>query len=444
MSKVISDLVATLANFSAPNLSFKTAALGGKGTTCSLNFSAAGFQTFTLTSPLTCVVSFTGSPPNNSFCGFRVTWPASGSASVTLPAMIGANPAITVNQPATSTTRDFVMWFSNGVFTLLPTPAAFDNALSLYGILYAYKDISMYGNLLMTNGSNQYQALNGLAAGTLPTTPGGSVSNLFASLLANRGFDTVQNATGQPSFAQSFLGRARVRRLRYPNNSVTPTLDGAINFNLTNGLAATAVSTGNGVFGRALRASLSTTATAGSLAYAAYNTSGDITVSPNSGGQGGFFFVTHFGPADANASQRKFAGLSSSTATPTNVDPAAGLNQIGCAEVAASNNVNIVYGGSTAQTAIDLGSSFPINTANTDWYELALFAPTNSSNTVYYQVTRLNSLGTTPATGTLTGTAGVALPASTTFLAPRYWITNNATAAISAMGVGDYYYETDL
>jgi len=116
-------------------------------------------------------------------------------------------------------------------------------------------------------------------------------------------------------------------------------------------------------------------------------------------------------------------------------------NSIGVGQGAADTNLKVYYGGSAAQTAIDLGASFPTNTSNTDWYELTLFAPPTSNNTVYYQVIRLNTGD--KSSGTLTGTAGTVLPSNTTLLALRNWRTNNATASIVTLALGNMYIETD-
>jgi hypothetical protein len=75
-------------------------------------------------------------------------------------------------------------------------------------------------------------------------------------------------------------------------------------------------------------------------------------------------------------------------------------------------------------------------------YELALSAPANSPNTVRYEVTRLNTGHV--AAGTLTGTAGVALPANSTLLTHRWgYRTNNATALAVALDIASDYVETD-
>jgi hypothetical protein len=168
-----------------------------------------------------------------------------------------------------------------------------------------------------------------------------------------------------------------------------------------------------------------------------------VTVGDGSG-NGGFYKICRFGISDAAAvsGARMFCGVSSSTSAPTNVEPSTLTNSIGMGHGASDTTMHIYYGGSAAQTPIDLGSNFPSNTRSTDAYELALFAPSNSNNTVYYEVTRINTGNV--ATGTLTGTAGTALPASTTLLSyQRIWRANNATALAVAYDIMSDYIETD-
>lgn len=160
---------------------------------------------------------------------------------------------------------------------------------------------------------------------------------------------------------------------------------------------------------------------------------------------GGFLKILRFGISDAAAvtDARMFMGVSSSISAPTNVEPSTLTNVIGIGHGASDTTMKIYYGGSVAQTPIDLGSNFPSNTRSVDVYELALFAPPNADNIVHYQVTRLNTGHT--ASGTLTAaTPGTQLPLSTTLLCHQYgYRTNNATALAVAIDVMSDYFETD-
>ena len=160
---------------------------------------------------------------------------------------------------------------------------------------------------------------------------------------------------------------------------------------------------------------------------------------------GGFYFVARFGISDAAnvTGARMFVGMTSSVAAATNVEPNTLTNAIGLAQLSTdSTQLYIVYGGSAAQTAVAVGTNFPPTFGSTNWYEFIMYAPTNSNNTVYWQINNLTTGNTNQ--GTLTGTAGTVLPANTTFLAPRLWRTNNATALAVGLDIGSLYIETDM
>jgi len=178
---------------------------------------------------------------------------------------------------------------------------------------------------------------------------------------------------------------------------------------------------------RAKRTGFVSAATAGGLS-SCYGATGMVSIGDGSG-QGGFFAVFRFVPSDAAtvSGARMFVGLSSNTGAPTNAEPSGLLNQIGVAQLSGSTNLQIVFGGGTAQTAIDLGSNFPASGASTSIYELILFSDPNDGSKVGYRVERLNTGNV--AEGSLTNTSpGTTLPSSNTMLTMRMWRTNNATA----------------
>jgi hypothetical protein len=119
------------------------------------------------------------------------------------------------------------------------------------------------------------------------------------------------------------------------------------------------------------------------------------------------------------------------------------VNCIGVGHGAADSNLSIFYGGSVAQTPISLGANFPINTLSTDAYELALFSPPNQFDTVYYEVTRLNTGNV--ATGVINGDgASIILPSPYTLLTYSWnFRTNNATALSVGLDIMSDYIETD-
>jgi hypothetical protein len=249
--------------------------------------------------------------------------------------------------------------------------------------------------------------------------------------------------SGVATALQPLLARNKVAYWDPPgNNTTAPGVFGYTALTVTGTTATTRTIATANLFARMRRIGfVSTASTAGSLAmaYVAYN---QITVGDGAG-NGGFYKVCRFGCSDAAtvSGARQFVGVGVANA-PTNVEPSSLTNVIGVGNGASDTNLKIFYGGSVAQTPINLGSNFPANTLSVDVYELALFAPTNSNNTVYYEVTRLNTGNV--ATGTLTGTAGTALPSSSTLLSYQWaWRCNNLTALKVGFDIMSDYVEVD-
>ena len=275
-----------------------------------------------------------------------------------------------------------------------------------------------------------------------PSSPASGDLTVYSKAVAGRMMLKHIDPTGMHTALQPILARNKVGYWAAPGNAAT--LPGVFGYTAptTLGTVTTRSVAITSFFTRMRRVSYVSAAAAGSLAYQ-YVAVAQVTVGDGSG-NGGFFKVCRFGISDAAAvsTARMFCGLGSSIVAPTNVEPSTLTNSIGMGHGAADTTMHIYYGGSAAQTPIDLGSNFPSNTRSTDAYELALFAPTNSNNTVYYEVTRLNTGNIT--TGTLNGTAGTVLPSSLTLLSyHRIWRCNNATALAVAYDIMSDYIETD-
>jgi hypothetical protein len=134
---------------------------------------------------------------------------------------------------------------------------------------------------------------------------------------------------------------------------------------------------------------------------------------------------------------RAFAGLVSTIGNPTNIDPttSTALSKIGMGINASTGNWNLIVGNATNISSTGLGANFPVNV--TDLLELVLFSTPNGSD-IGYRITNLSTGNTT--SGTLT----TYIPATTTFLAPVLWVTNNATAAAVTIGLNKWYLESDF
>jgi len=277
-----------------------------------------------------------------------------------------------------------------------------------------------------------------------PSAPAAGTMNLYAKAIAGRMMPKWVGPSGLDSIVQPMIAMNKVAWWNPIGNVATaPTTIGMAAMTVVSnggtGMTARTVATTN-IFTRMKRLGIVSTATAGTLGSLRQGVA-QYTIG-NAAGLGGFTYVARFGSTDTVTGARSFVGVTSATAAPTNVEPSTLTNAIGMCKLSTSNNWQICYGGSAAQTTIDLGANFPANTASTDMYELILYAPTNVNNSVGYRVTRLGT--TYQSSGTLTAaTAGTQLPASTTLLAARFWKTNNATASVVGLDIASMYVEVD-
>lgn len=278
--------------------------------------------------------------------------------------------------------------------------------------------------------------------GSDPSPPAADKMLLYTRALAGRQLAKIIGPSGQDTYLQPFLARNKIGYWCPPGNATT--VPGVLGYTAVTavGTPTTRTVATTSMLTRMRRIGYASAAGAGSLASVRVAVA-QITLG-NGSGLGGFTKVIRFACADPAtvAGARQFCGVSATTGAPTNVEPSTLVNCVGVGHGAADTNLKIFYGGSAAQTPIDLGANFPANTLSADVYELALFAPVDADNEVYYEVTRLNTGHV--ATGLLTGTAGTALPAATTLLTYCWnYRTNNATALAVGLDICSDYIETD-
>lgn len=280
-----------------------------------------------------------------------------------------------------------------------------------------------------------------LPENSMPLPAGAGEMKLFSRKLANRLMPAFVGPSGLDSALQPLLARNKVGYWNPPGNATT--VPGVFGFTAPTitGFTATArnVATTN-MFTRMRRLGYVSAATAGSVGQWRVSVY-QYTVGSSSTNLGGFFYVVRFGISDAAAvaGARMFMGLRASS-TPANVEPSTLTNCIGIGHGAADSNMQLFYGGSAAQAAVDLGPNFPADTRNTDVYELALFSAPNSGD-VDYEVTRINTGHV--AAGTIVNSGAAVLPTNSTLLAPWGYRTNNATALAVGLDVMSAYIETD-
>ncbi len=268
-----------------------------------------------------------------------------------------------------------------------------------------------------------------------PVTPGADYGTIFVKKIGGRMMAAQVGPSGLDTTLQANLGGNKAAMWMPPGGSTTvPGVFGMAALTATGTATSRAVTTTN-LLTRMTRLGYVSAATAGALAGAREAVAKFTTGAGP--GLGGFFARYRFGSSDAAtvAGARMFVGLDALTAAPTNIDPSTKVNCVGVGQIAASDNLQIIYGNATAKTPINLGANFPANT-NTDAYELNLFSP--PAGGVHWHVRRLNTAF--EASGFLASTD---TPAATALLCHQLWRCNNATALAVGLDVCGIYIETD-
>ena len=279
-----------------------------------------------------------------------------------------------------------------------------------------------------------------LATLTLPDTqspavPDADYGTIFIKKVGGRMMAAQIGPSGLDTTLQANLGGNKVALWMPPGGSTTvPGVFGMAALTATGTATSRTIATTN-LLTRMTRLGYVSAATAAALAGAREAVAKFTTGAGP--GLGGFFARYRFGVSDVAtvAGARMFVGLDALTAAPTNIDPSTKVNCVGVGQIAASNNLQIIYGNATAKTPIDLGANFPANT-NTDAYELNLFSP--PAGGVHWHVRRLNTAF--EASGCLASTD---TPVATTLLCHQLWRCNNATALAVGLDVCGIYIETD-
>lgn len=312
----------------------------------------------------------------------------------------------------------------------------------------AYKigdGVTNWGSLAYGTLTGGVDAIAALFKGqsSTPSTPGSGQMTLYAKAIAGRMMIKQLGPSGATTTVQPFLARNKVGYWAPPGNATTlPAVFGYTAPSTVGTATAANVATTN-FFTRMRRLSYVSSTTAGTLA--SYRVALAQIQLGDGCGNGGFYKILRFGCSDPAtvSGARQFCGINVSTSAPTNVEPSTIVNAIGVGHGAADTNLMFYYGGSVAQTPINLGANFPINTLSTDAYELALFSPSNQFSTVYYEVTRLNTGDV--ATGVIVGDgAAITLPSPYSLMTYSWnYRTNNATALAVSIDFMSDYIETD-
>lgn len=282
-----------------------------------------------------------------------------------------------------------------------------------------------------------------------PTTPAAGDLRVYAKTNAGRTMLKVKGSSGidyslQPFFATNKIGMIQPAGGAAScnvaaTNAIFGLLPVFLNYNATTANANTCprpVAATN-FFTAMRRSGVTTSTTAPTLAGMRSSATANLYFRGSAANQGGFYVVGRVGVATNVATKRMFAGMNTSFAAPTNVEPSSVANILGIGCDAADTTLQVMHNdASGTATKINLGANYPCNTSGVDMYEYRLFSRPNGTE-IYYSVSRLNT------TDFVEGTLTTDIPASTTMLNNQIWISNNGTAAAASLDIASFYVETD-
>lgn len=196
---------------------------------------------------------------------------------------------------------------------------------------------------------------------------------------------------------------------------------------------------GSNLFTTARRIGYVSTASANSFA-SIRNTNSTLTTGQG-GGKRGFFCSFKFGISDPVpvSGAAMFVGLYINSSVNSSFETLNTNRTIGIGCNPDDTTLSVVAkGASGAAHVINLGSNFPANTANEDWYTLFLFSPSTVIDQIFYRVVRENTGHV--ATGQLTPEV---YPALNDVLCPVAARFNKSVALAVGIDVGCMYTQFD-
>jgi hypothetical protein len=272
-----------------------------------------------------------------------------------------------------------------------------------------------------------------------PTAPAAGGVKLFGRSVAGRALPAIIPPSGLDTPLQPLLARNKIALAVPVGNSSTVSLTGVTLSATGTATAKNWASTNRYTKMRGVEYLVTTAATTAAAGFR--GGSAQYTVGSNTPGDGGFHLVCRWAPATgvSTATNRAFVGLNTVTGTATDVEASSRTNQVGMGWDAADTNIQFMHNdGSGTCTKIDLGAGFPVPTVDrTNIYEVALFSPPGTAQSVTYEITNL-------VTGaTATGTVTTDLPGSTTALNPFAYMSVGGTSSVIGICLFGLYIETD-
>lgn len=272
----------------------------------------------------------------------------------------------------------------------------------------------------------------------LPSAPASGNVTIFALDLNGKSLPAFIDPEGFMTTVQADLGEFNVARFM-PQANTTTAADAGVPLTNTGTFAAAAIATTN-FFTMTRRLLCQVTVAATTAVAGVRGSQNAVRIGRTAGAPGGFSSRIVWGPSTgvSTATTRAFCGFRA-TAAPTDVNPSSLLNLVGMGWDSGDTNVQMMTNdGAGTATKTDLGASFPRpNTNNTTVYELQLYSPNSTTQSVNWRVIRYDTTGKTIA-AEATGTITTDLPANTVLMAPHVWMSVGGTSSVigvACMGI---------
>lgn len=261
----------------------------------------------------------------------------------------------------------------------------------------------------------------------------------YSRKFGGRSMMNVISPTGAPYPLQPHGGKVAISQWEAAGNSTTVTAFGnAALAGTGTATAANVATTNRHTYMKRVQYLVTTAAT---TAVAGFRTAAAQWAIGGAAGDGGFHFVCRYGPATgvATTTHRCFVGMRSGNSVPTDVEPSSLTNMCGFGYDAADTNIQFMRNdGSGTATKVDLGSDFPVPTADrTKAYECGMFVAPNGTE-IFYEFRDL-------ATGNVaTGSVTTDLPVNTTLLGAVGYMSAGGTSSVIGIALMNLYIETDF
>lgn len=319
-----------------------------------------------------------------------------------------------------------------GLGDVVGPASATDNALVRFDTTTG-KLIQNSAVTLNDNGAMTFPAI------ATPSAPASGNVTLFGRSVAGRILPAIIGPSGLDTSLNPHIGRNKIGMWQATGNSGTDTNFGFVAGSTGSSTGASVATTNLHTYMRRrewLVTAAATNAVAGFRGSAA-----QFTLGGTAAGLGGFHLIIRWGPATgvATSTHRAFMGMYTSVTAPTDVNPSTLLNMCGMGYDAADTQIQFMYNdGTGTATKVALGASFPKPSADrTSVYEIAMFAPSGTTQSLSYLVTDLAS------GATASGTATTDLPSTSTLLNPWGYISVGGTSSVIGLMVSSLYIETD-